>query len=170
MLVIVMGLPGSGKSYFAEKLAVKLRAEHLKSDRIRKDLNLLGRYSLEDKVVIYSEMKRLSEENLKTGKPVVLDATFHLKKIRQIFYELADKFPDPIFLILVEAEEHVIRERLSKPREDSEADLEVYNLIKGKFEAVSMPHLKLQSTQNNITEMISIAEHYIQNPHESERS
>ena len=44
MLIAVMGLPGSGKSYFAHKLAGKLKAIYIGSDQVREKLDLLGEY------------------------------------------------------------------------------------------------------------------------------
>jgi len=35
MIIIVFGLPGSGKSYFASKLAERINARYINSDVIR---------------------------------------------------------------------------------------------------------------------------------------
>ena len=37
--ILVMGLPGSGKSYLADKLAPKLNAVWLNADRVREEAN-----------------------------------------------------------------------------------------------------------------------------------
>jgi len=87
-LVVVMGLPGSGKSFFVHQLAAHLSAVHLSSDQIRHDHNLLGKYTLQDKLLVYWQM--LSEANywVLRQRPVVLDATFH----RPVFINLAEEF------------------------------------------------------------------------------
>lgn len=38
MIVIVLGLPGSGKSYFAARFAELIHADHVNSDRVRKSM------------------------------------------------------------------------------------------------------------------------------------
>jgi adenylylsulfate kinase len=37
--ILVMGLPGSGKSYLADKLASKINAVWLNADRVREEAN-----------------------------------------------------------------------------------------------------------------------------------
>ncbi|HUZ58418.1 MAG TPA: AAA family ATPase [Hanamia sp.] len=37
MIVIVFGLPGSDKSYFASRLAKMIHAGHVNSDKVRKE-------------------------------------------------------------------------------------------------------------------------------------
>lgn len=44
MIILVAGLPGPGKSYFAEKLAGILSAVYLNTDRIRLALHAAGKY------------------------------------------------------------------------------------------------------------------------------
>ncbi len=169
MLIIVMGLSGSGKSFFGEKLALKLDAQYINSDRVRKEKNAEGKYAEEDKLTIYKEMEKRADIELQNGKKVVLDATFYLRKMRKRIIDLAAKQSVPICFYLIEADENITKERLSKPRKYSEADYGVYELIREKFEPHNGPHLKLQSTQNNISEMLKKAIHYL-NDHEEGRS
>jgi len=49
MIIIVCGLPGSGKSFFAHRLAAKLDALHISSDKTRKEMKTLGHYTFTDK-------------------------------------------------------------------------------------------------------------------------
>ena len=161
MIVLVAGLPGSGKSYFASRLAEHLHAIYIGSDEVRKSLDAFGKYSLPDKLAIYEVMADLAAENLEKGETVIIDATFYLKNMRRLFFALADKHSSELYLIHVEAKEELIRERVSKPRPDSEADFEVYKKIKGEYEPIDSPHLTLQSTNSNITQMINQAMQYI---------
>ena len=39
MKILIMGLPGSGKTYLADKLAPKLNAVWLNADRVREEYN-----------------------------------------------------------------------------------------------------------------------------------
>lgn len=161
MIVIVAGLPGSGKSYFAEQLASRIGADYINSDLVRKTLGALGSYTLNDKLVIYNKMVKLAEESLKKQKAVIIDATFYLQSMRNMFAELARKQASVMHLIMVYADESLIKQRLSVPRKDSEADFEVYNQIKEQFEKLTFPHLELESTNDNIETMLHRAASYI---------
>jgi len=161
MIILVAGLPGSGKSYFASRLAAQLAATYISSDKVRKSIHGLGKYDLEDKLSIYKAMVDLAEDGLRKDEWVVLDATFYLKSMRSLFYSLADKHSAAIYFIYIKAMEDLIMKRVSGVRPDSEADFEVYKKVKGEFEAIDFPHLILESTDNNITEMIHQSKEYI---------
>ena len=50
MKILIMGLPGSGKTYLAGRLAKSLRAVHLNADRVRATINIDLKFSLEDRI------------------------------------------------------------------------------------------------------------------------
>lgn len=161
MLIIVMGLPGSGKSYFAKNLCHRLHIQYIGSDQVRKEMEAMGKYNLEDKKRIYESMRSRAEASLKERNPVLLDATFFKNDLRIPFISLAENLKIPFFQILIEAPEEIIKERVSGQREDSEADFEVYKKLAKEFEPPTMPYLKLTSTQNNIESMLEAAGNYI---------
>ena len=164
MVVIIFGLPGSGKSFFASHLATHLSAHYINSDVVRKEMGSLGKYTKENKLHVYQKMAEHTKELLSAGQAVVLDATFYRNELRTIFINLADTFNTPVFLIKVEAAEETVRERLSHPRADSEADYTIYQSVKKEFEEVQQPHLTLVSTNENIERMLEEALAYIQRP------
>jgi predicted kinase len=165
-IIIVFGLPGSGKSYFAEALSRRLAAVHVNSDQVRNALSARGKYSLEDKLRVYHAMAELSNDLLVEGKSVVVDATFYLRVMVNVFTGLAKKRSCPILFIKIVADEALIKERLSKPRKDSEADYDVYLKIKEKFEEVQEPYLTVRSENSNIDNMIELSLEYISSPHD----
>lgn len=158
-IVLVMGLPGSGKTYFAERLAKSLGADYCSSDRLRKQMFARRTYSTYEKEKVYKVMLTRMQESITQGKDLVLDATFHKRQTRDEFRELAAGAK--LFFIQVWADEKLTRERLKKTRPFSEADIKVYLLIKEKWEAVLHPCLSLQSTNNNIDSMLQGAVNYI---------
>jgi predicted kinase len=156
-----MGLPGSGKSYFAKHLSRHLNIHYIGSDQTRKEMEAMGEYHAEAKEKVYQQMKIGAERALKQGKDVVLDATFYLEKVRHPFRSLAQDYAVPFAIIWIEAEERTTRERLSKPREDSEADYAVYLKLKTAFEPPLMPYLKIKSDAKPVSEMVKEAEEYL---------
>jgi predicted kinase len=161
MIIIVMGLPGTGKTYFAEHLTAHIQAIHISSDKTRNRLQKRGNYAPEDKDQVYREMLVQAEEALKNGQDVIMDATYSQKAHRDEVGMLAQRLATPLHFIQLTADEETIRERTSKERPDSEADFQVYQLIKQSFEPLEIPHLKLHSGQLEIEEMLAIAQNYI---------
>jgi predicted kinase len=170
VLVMVMGLPGSGKSFFAKALAKEIGAEYLGSDELRKELGLMGHYSLDNKLVVYQEMFLRAKELHKSGKSAVLDGTFFLQQVRDLFIFLARSLSWKMSIIQISADEDLITKRLSKPREDSEADLGVYQKIKSEFEPIQEKHLSLPSLDGNLVENLEKALEFIQADHGKTRS
>lgn len=160
-MTLVCGLPGSGKSFFASRLAARINADYINSDRVRKELLAMGRYSLEDKLRIYQHMAGRAAALGSQGKDVVVDATFYHHTMRQLFTQTALQNRCPIRFIVIVASEALVKERLSRPRTESEADLGVYLAMKAQFEKFTQPHLRLQSKADNIEQMLAAAVDYL---------
>ena len=162
MIVIVFGLPGSGKSYFASRLATRLKAQYLNSDRERKRMFAKRIYSPDEKLIVYEEMLSKMKQAKMEKISLVLDATFHKDHIRKKFI---DEAGNSTTIIEVHAKETLIHERLNKKREDSEADFNVYKIIQSQWEPMKEEHLKLESTDYNIDDMLDQAIKYIELKH-----
>lgn len=160
-VVLVGGLPGSGKTYFAKRLARRLSAVYVGSDQVRRRLFEDRNYDREEKDSVYVEMQLAIVQACKDGFTVVADATFcdaeHREQMR--FAALAGG-GKPVWM-RVRAEEEVIRQRLAQPREDSEADWEVYLKLKEKCEPMQGDYLELDSTEIDVEAMIEQALEYI---------
>lgn len=164
MMIIVMGLPGSGKSYFAKKLSDKIGASYIGSDAVRKEMKAMGKYGVEDKNRVYDQMTLLTKSSLSKGETVVLDATFFKKHLLEKFVSLVREKGTPYRVFWIVAEGEVIKKRISKERRDSEADYGVYLKLAEEFEEPEPPFLKVVSTQNNIMDMLKQADDYIKRP------
>lgn len=170
MIIIVFGLPGSGKSYFASKLAKKLKARYVNSDVLRNQLFAVKKYSQEEKMTVYRAMIKEMIIAIQQNANIVLDATFYKESIRTQFTEAVKEFGHSIIFIEVWADQKIIEERLGRKRLHSDADFSVYLTIKESFEPMKRAHLLLQSTEGNIDEMIEASLTYIQKSHEQERN
>lgn len=159
MVIIIFGLPGSGKSYFASRFAKVINAAYINSDKVRKETFEKSVYSDLQKKAVYDKMLEQMKLSVKQNKNVVLDATFHKENTRKPFAEeMKDK--GGISFIEIQADENTIRERLKRPRPYSDADFEVYKIISQQNEPLDQPHLILKST-DNINEMIQTATDYL---------
>lgn len=160
MIVIVFGLPGSGKSYLASRFAGKINADYINSDSMRKKMLHHRTYSEKEKLSVYNKMLAQMRKVVKQNKNLVLDGTFYKNDIRKKFIEEAESTGSIIF-IEVKADEALIRERLKKSRMDSEADFEVYKIVKKEWEPLYEHHLILQSTDDNIEDMLHKTADYL---------
>jgi predicted kinase len=166
MITIVAGLPGSGKSYFASRLAERLDARYINSDRLRKEMDRMGKYTFHDKLIVYLRMAEMMTSAVMQGRDVVVDATFFRRSFRNLFADIARRYQTPFFFIEVIADDAIVKERLSKPRKESEADYMVYLDLKTKFEPIEEPHLTLYSRNVPADKNLEAAMEYLQGVHE----
>ncbi len=160
-MVIVSGLPGSGKSYFASRLAKELNARYINSDLTRTRMDARGKYAFDDKLDVYEEMAREAGTCMREGESVVVDATFYRRSMRELFFTLAKLLHHKLAYIEIVADEDLIRERLKTPRLDSEADFSVYRLLKPQYETPEREHLVVESKDGNVDSMLRQAKEYI---------
>ena len=149
-LVLTCGLPASGKSWLARRLARPLRAVWLRSDvrrKIRAGLAVhetardgygKGLYASDSRQATYRSLLEDTLDLVRSGHSVVVDATFSRRSFRAPFVDAAVRLDLPYFIVEVEASEELVRKRLrereSRPDAVSDADLEVYLRERDDFE------------------------------------
>lgn len=109
---------------------------------------------------MYKAMLEKMKEAMNQNQNLVLDATFHKNETRTLFIQEAER-KDGIFFIEVKANENIVRERLKVERPYSEADFEVYEFIRQYFEPMNESHLILESTNENVDNMLQKAVDYL---------
>ncbi len=157
VIVIVFGLPGSGKSYFATRLASALGARYVSSDELRRQMFATRTYSDDERTRVYAAMLSLMRDSVARREAVVLDATFGKAAWRRMFEDAAAASGHRITYIEIIAREPLIRERLRAPRLTSEADFAVYEHLKEGMEPLLDGHLVLTSLDDNIESMLAQA-------------
>ena len=108
-------------------------------------------------------MKGMLNDYLNKGKNVIIDTTFYKRKLRNEIIEIAKRNMCNAYLIITTAPEETIKERISKKRKDSEADYEVYKLIKGLFDPVHIDCLELNTSDESLEESINKVIRYCKN-------
>ncbi|MCQ6958730.1 AAA family ATPase [Mucilaginibacter aquariorum] len=161
MIVIVCGLPGTGKTFFASALASRLNARLISSDVVRTNLKRRGKYDEDNKNAVYAAMLLILAEALQDHDSVVLDATFYKSAIRDLFTAKARQYGEPFYFIQLLASGKTIKERMKQKRRDSEADFDVYLKIKAAFEPLTERHLDLNSEEEQLQAMLSQALSFI---------
>lgn len=92
IFVMMVGLPGSGKSTYAKELSNDLDAIICSSDTIRKEL--CGDINLQDKnEEVFKILHNRTKENLRKGKSIIYDATNINSKRRRAFLSELKNIP-----------------------------------------------------------------------------
>ena len=155
--ILVSGLPGSGKTFFAKRFAPAIGAAYFSTDIMRKTMTPERTYSPMEKATVYTAMMERMDHSLRAGQTVVLDATFYKQDLRSDFVKAAQTANSKVLFIEVRANKSVVRDRLSQAREDSDADYKVYLNLRDLYEPIKEPHLVLHSDKTDVKEMISMA-------------
>ena len=84
MKILIMGLPGSGKTTLASELVPLLNAEWINNDKVRKAANDWD-FSEEGRIRQAKRMANLAEKHKQKGKYVVCDFICPTPKARELF-------------------------------------------------------------------------------------
>lgn len=144
-LVLVVGLPGSGKSHFTSGLSRSVPAVVVRTDEVRKILFSRPAYTARESGVVYRTSHYLIEEYLKQGKNVIFDGTNLSESGRKAVYGIAERTGARLLVVHVIAPEPLIRDRLERREVQgdtalSEASWPVYLRMKERFEAIRREH------------------------------
>ncbi len=148
-LVLVAGLPGTGKSMLARGLRETGNFAWIRSDEVRKRLAGLsplasgrseigeGLYSREWNERTYAACLERAAEVCLAGGRAIVDATFIDGERRQTFVEAAIAWGVPAHLLVVNAPAKLVRERLAARTGDpSDADWSVYEAARARWSPI----------------------------------
>jgi aminoglycoside phosphotransferase family enzyme/predicted kinase len=152
-LIITHGLPGSGKTTFAQITLERLGAIRIRSDIERKRLFGLnpmddsrsqpggGIYSKDATQRTYARLLELTQQILNAGFPVIVDAAFLRHSERTQFHDLAQNMGVPFAIASIRVGETVLHTRLAarqaSARDASEADAGVLQLLQAAEEPLT---------------------------------
>ena len=153
-LVVLVGLPGSGKSYFARELARRHPFAVLDSDALRQSLFRNPRHTLAEHARLFPAQHLLLERLLARGISAIADATNLKEANRRPLYELAQRHGAELLIVRLAAPAAVIRARLKDrtqaphPEDRSTADLDVFRAMRQTAERVRRPHVNVDTSRD----------------------
>lgn len=139
-LILLSGLPGTGKTTFARALCQRLEIAHVESDAIRRGLAPEPTYSPRESGLVFARVEAEARRALVEGRHALIDATNLTNRDRRRFVRLANETDARMIAVRLTAPEEVVRERLAGPRDGhSQADLAVYEMMKGRPQPFPFP-------------------------------
>ena len=127
-LYVLCGLPGTGKSTYAERLRGIFDIALFRSDEVRRKLPEYGEhrgplpfgtgiYKLDMRGLVYSRLLSMAHDELKTGRSAIMDATFSMRKWREEAVRLAEDLDVNILFLECVSSRDTILERLARRRQ-----------------------------------------------------
>ena len=158
-LIVLSGLPGSGKSYFCRQLAALIPSlVTLETDFLRGILFADPTHSGGESARLFRAVHRLMERLLAEGHTIALDATNLIRKNRRRLYRIAEQQYARLLIVELTAPEHLIRQRLSQREahaaaghatdDNSTAGIDVYERMIRSAQLIRRDHITVDTSQD----------------------
>lgn len=152
-LLLMAGLPGSGKSSIVDELRPLMPFVVIGTDWVRVQLQKKPIYTATAQEKVYEVSYQLIVRRLNMGQRVVFDASNYLAARREHVVAMAEGCGAPVAIALVQASQETIRQRLLRRMAGqrhhgdlSDADWSVYKWMVEKQEPIVGPHIVLDTT------------------------
>ena len=88
-IIMLIGIPGSGKTTYSKDLSLEYNAKVISSDKVRQT------YVGIDEKDVFPTVYKLTIEEIKNGQNVILDATHITPKVRKRSFDTLDQYNVP---------------------------------------------------------------------------
>lgn len=148
MIILICGLPGTGKTFLSNKLSSYVNATVLTTDKIRKELLGKPTYAAWERALIYDVLFLLAKYLHSSGIRCILDGTFNMEKSRTEVKELLNLTNDQFHIIECVCQEDIIITRLLLRQDDySDANVSIYLKMKKIYEPVRQKHITINTAK-----------------------
>jgi uncharacterized protein len=152
VLFMTVGLPATGKSTFARRLAPLIGAAILESDALRHFLFPEPAYTPGENQVVFRTLHEAASTLLERGVSLIVDATSIVERDRRPLYSIAEKTGARLLIARFEAPLAVVAERLERrrlaldPLDRSRADMGVYERMAARSSSPSREHWTIDTS------------------------
>ncbi len=170
ILLITCGLPGTWKTETSEEISKIKGYPIVRTDLVRKEVlknedifDEKVASSMDKRMLVYDETFRQTEETVKRGGSVIIDATFVTQALRKRAAEIAAKHNKTFVILQTDCPQEVAIGRiLRRTRESYESNAlteQAYLNNKKRFEQVDLDDLKQLNPNLNIAHLIVDTQH-----------
>lgn len=152
--IILSGLPGTGKSHFAQALADRYPFAVLQIDVLRKQLFPRPVYSKQEHTRIFAAVHALIDRLLSRKVSVLYDATNLKEQHRRELYAIGEANGARLRVIRIHSPEKVALGRLSersgarKESWSSDANADVYEAMRLEAEPIERPYIEVDTSRD----------------------
>lgn len=154
-LIVLSGLPGTGKSYISRKLAEHLPCVILSSDAMRRVLFPSPVFDDGENQRLFAALHILIEDLLSKNVAILFDATNLVERHRERLYSIIDRLRLKMIILRVEAPPEVVHQRLQArmamddaPPGSSDADFGVYLKMKTTRQKIRRQHFAVDTSKD----------------------
>jgi hypothetical protein len=166
ILVLVMGLPGTGKTSVAKKISQRIDAKKIDNDKVKRKIvpKLLGskfewylktrrRFPFYTRKKVYEAMLFETKNHLNKNKNVVCTGSFYSKKLREIFYDFLISQNIEFYIVNVVCPENILKKRIAKrqiraKKEEIIATWDIYKKEKSLWQPIEEKHVIIDSSKD----------------------
>ncbi len=152
VLIMLSGLPASGKSHLAAQIRRRYPLTLLQSDELRKTLFRRPVYTQQESSRLFAAIHAVADHVLTGGASIIIDATNLKEAHRRPFYDIAARRGARLMVVEASAPEGVIRRRLAgrllgeNAEDRSEAGTEVYEAMRAEAEPIRREHVVVDTS------------------------
>lgn len=154
--MMMVGLPGTGKSSIVENLSEKISCSVISTDGVRLQMRQQPTYTAAEMMLVYEVCYSIAEVRLRKGERVVFDASNYLAARRDHLARIGRRCGSAVAVCYVQAAQETIRERLHqrisgkrRATDMSDADWSVYKWMVEAQEPVTGEHIIVDTTSRS---------------------
>jgi predicted kinase len=154
VLIVMTGLPGTGKSYVSRRIFEAIPSVIVQSDFVRKTLYPRPSYTSDESNFVYQTCHSLILSLLQKGYRVIFDATNLIERNRELLYQIAERARAVVIVVRTWAPRDVIIERFDHRRQGldvedlSDADLTIYERMKSEEQKIQRKHIVIDTSKD----------------------
>jgi predicted kinase len=159
LLIATLGHPGSGKTYFSERLAREYNLVHLSRDRFRHEAIPKPTFQPEEKDSMSRAINWITEEFLMKGVGVLNDGNYNKRKYRTLLAKIAKKTNATYLLVHIvtpveQAEKRILQRHKIKSKNKQKyyrpSDVSIVKMIKSdtEYPTKSEPVIEIDGSQD----------------------
>lgn len=166
-LIVMSGLPGTGKSTIAEGIARRTGMPIVSVDPIEAAMWTAGLATTKTGIAAYTVAQAIAAENLKLGHSVIVDAVNPVQAARNMWRELSVQTHARIFFIQVlcsdeDVHKQRIESRVRNIQGMSEVTWDQVQSRRTEYEPWTEAPLVLDSAGSRLSELVGQALKYVQ--------